>query len=312
MPESTAIPVERSRLSQYCIAIAVAGLRTVGLSKPAIKLQNSLNRRALGEIVEAVAERCSAYMNSLGTVRGLVTYVRCYFPRRQGCVLIQVKAPGLRSPLIIRAAPPDVKVFEQVYVDRHHNMDEPESPRLIIDAGAHIGCVSAALAARFPESTIFAIEPDAANYTLLCRNVAPYPNVFPIRAAVWHRPEVLSISNPEAEPWAFRMRQVLPGESDGTVGITIGEFLKWTGAPEIDILKVDIEGAERELFAAPDAKKWIACVREIRLELHDRIVPGCEEAVERAIALSPAQFSRSTIGEYVVFRRTRAQAERHG
>ena len=41
----------------------------------------------------------------------------------------------------------------------------------------------------------------------------------------------------------------------------------------VDLLKVDIEGAEREVFASPAA--WIERVGVIIIELHDRFVRGC-------------------------------------
>ena len=54
----------------------------------------------------------------------------------------------------------------------------------------------------------------------------------------------------------------------------------------IDLLKMDIEGGEREVFA--DSGEWIDSIDQIAIELHDDIHPGCRAAVERATA----QFSR--------------------
>lgn len=49
---------------------------------------------------------------------------------------------------------------------------------------------------------------------------------------------------------------------------------------EVDILKLDIEGAEREVLNHCD--RWIDRVKVIVAELHDRFAPGCREAWERA------------------------------
>jgi hypothetical protein len=46
------------------------------------------------------------------------------------------------------------------------------------------------------------------------------------------------------------------------------------------VLKVDIEGAEREVFADPSA--WIDRVGVIIVELHDRFRTGCSRAFYRA------------------------------
>jgi hypothetical protein len=50
-----------------------------------------------------------------------------------------------------------------------------------------------------------------------------------------------------------------------------------TGIECIDLLKMDIEGAEREVF---ESGEWISRVGAIAIELHDHIKPGCRLAVE--------------------------------
>ena len=293
---------QRSRFSRFCTSLLIGGLSAIGLRQAAAKVGNSLSRRRFSDVLETVTERCGAYMKSLGPARGFVTYVRCMYPRGHRRVLIKVRAPDLEWPLTLRATPPDVRVFEQVYVDRLHEVDVPWEPKLIVDAGAHIGCVTAALAAKFPQSTILALEPDSDNFGLLCENVTPYRNVVPIRAAVWHKPAVLLISNPESESWTFQMRPLSQGESGTTIGLTVSELLKWSGM-DIDILKLDVEGAEREIFSTAGSEGWLEHVRQIRVELHDRTVPGCELAMEKAIAEPEHRFSKSISGEYTILQR---------
>jgi hypothetical protein len=53
--------------------------------------------------------------------------------------------------------------------------------------------------------------------------------------------------------------------------------MRETGIETIDLLKVDIEDGEEEVFAARD---WIKKVRIIAIELDDRIRPGCRSVVE--------------------------------
>jgi Methyltransferase FkbM domain len=66
-------------------------------------------------------------------------------------------------------------------------------------------------------------------------------------------------------------------------GITISTLLREQGLSRIDLLKVDIEGAERELFEGD--RGWLAVTRTVLIELHDRTKPGCEEAFLRAARL---------------------------
>jgi FkbM family methyltransferase len=238
------------------------------------------------------------YLTSLGIMRGTAAYVICNFSKNADKA-VHIKIRELRSPLMLRARTADVAVFEQVYVDRSHDVETSSDPHLIIDGGAHIGCVTVFLASRFPSAMILALEPEPSNFAILCENVAAYPNVTPIRAALWSKPTIVTVENPEADSWMFRMRQGASAESELTVGLTLDELLRWCGASKIDILKLDIEGAEKDLFDA--AGVWLNCVQQIRVELHDRLVPGCREAIERATKRH--RFLWETSGEYVILRR---------
>jgi Methyltransferase FkbM domain len=51
------------------------------------------------------------------------------------------------------------------------------------------------------------------------------------------------------------------------------------GIDSVDLLKVDIEGAEKEVF---ESCPWISKVRVLAIELHDRVRIGCSLAVKTA------------------------------
>jgi hypothetical protein len=48
----------------------------------------------------------------------------------------------------------------------------------------------------------------------------------------------------------------------------------------IDLFKIDIEGAEKEVF---ESCTWQGRVGTIVIELHDRFKPGCSAAVKNAL-----------------------------
>ena len=68
----------------------------------------------------------------------------------------------------------------------------------------------------------------------------------------------------------------------------------------IDILKIDVEGAERAIFERKPA--WLSRVRALLIETHDQFVPGCSQAVFDA--LSSYQYDRVIRGDVdiVLFR----------
>jgi hypothetical protein len=51
-------------------------------------------------------------------------------------------------------------------------------------------------------------------------------------------------------------------------GYTMTEILDYSGFKRVDLLKVDIDGAERELFSMRDLS-WLACVDAIAIEFHE-------------------------------------------
>lgn len=63
------------------------------------------------------------------------------------------------------------------------------------------------------------------------------------------------------------------------------------------IVKIDIEGAERQVFTTHT--DWLERVGVVILELHDHIVAGCDEAVSQAVA--DHDFIRFEDDEHTIF-----------
>jgi FkbM family methyltransferase len=242
-----------------------------------------------------------AYRKSLGAQRGTKLYIQLHLRRYRAGSIVSLQIDPKAPPLMLRAGTVDVSVFEQVFVHRQYDFEVDASPDLIIDGGAHIGCTSVFFALKFPRAVIYSIEPATDNFALLQQNLAAYRNSIPLRAALWSKPAFLAIADASAESWTFRVAEtngVRPANE--VLAMTIGEIVNWTGAEVIDILKLDIEGSEKEIFAV-NPQQWMSRVRNLAVELHDRFLPGCEEALQTAIA--PYRFSKSINGECTVLRR---------
>ena len=63
--------------------------------------------------------------------------------------------------------------------------------------------------------------------------------------------------------------------------ITMDTLMRENGIESIDFLKIDIEGAEVEVF---ETYPWIKKVRVIAIELHDRVRFGCSSIVKSALS----------------------------
>jgi FkbM family methyltransferase len=170
---------------------------------------------------------------------------------------------------LIQLAEKEIKLMEYL-IDK-------ESEVIIVDLGAYIGSTSIAFSRLFPNAKIISVEPNHDNYRLLKFNTAAYPNIQTINGAI-------SVSNGEA---------VLFDRKTGSMGYTVISEPQDTTKPlkmhtikkyrledivdvkKVAIVKIDIEGSEKELFQKSASLKKIPIVF---VELHERIIAGCKNA----------------------------------
>lgn len=150
-----------------------------------------------------------------------------------------------------------------------------QNVKCIVDAGAYVGYQTLYFSKKFPHATIFAIEPEVSNYKQLIKHTSSVTNVVTINAAVWSTKELVSLKNRNTGNWGFTVTN--EGDRD-TKTVTLHEIIKQSPNGVIDVLKIDIEGAERELFLHK-TEEWLPNVRMIIAELHDRIYPDCSKVV---------------------------------
>lgn len=196
--------------------------------------------------------------------------------------LFEVQRPGVRHPFWLRLRTSDLPTYDQIFVHQEYDFRATEPLQTIVDAGANIGLTSIFLANRYPDAKIVAIEPEASNFELLKKNVAPYANVVPVHAALWCRNEPVSVVDPGLDKWGFMTVNGDAGGSSGAAtchdveGLTVDRIMHLHGLARIDLLKVDIEGAEKEVFQ--DSSRWIDRVDALIVELHDRMKSGCSRS----------------------------------
>lgn len=237
-------------------------------------------------------------MLCFGVPRGLFlgTVVRL-LPGLRGRT-VRARVPGSRAGLLVRLGTSDVEVFVQVYLWLEYEQDFAVAPGVIVDAGAYTGLSTAFFATRYPDATIVAIEPDGGNFGMLARNTASFPNVHLVQAALWSQTGTVSLEDPGDGAWGIRLAGVATPDAAACAGmrgtgvraVTVPEIMREHDLRGIDLLKVDIEGSEMEVFSHADA--WIGSVNAISIELHDRFRPGCSSAFFKAVEDFPVRSQR--------------------
>jgi FkbM family methyltransferase len=191
--------------------------------------------------------------------------------------------PGVEHPLYARPGTTDLYVFSNVFGRRQHAVDLGFEPKVILDLGANVGYTAVDFALRYPDARILAVEPEPSNLALRRTNVAAFPPVDVVEGAVWPHSGSLELDDPGTGHWGIRVR---PG-SGSVRALTVPELVERAGAPA-DLVKVDIEGAELDLFS--EKTEWLADTRAVVVEFHDATRPGCKQAGESALARAGLPF----------------------
>jgi len=138
-----------------------------------------------------------------------------------------------------------------------------DNVRVIVDCGANIGITSLFLAARYPRAKILSVEPHPENFTLLKTNVETVPRILPIRDCVTGTPQSAVRFTADQAAWGNRIST----DSHGVLvpAITIDQLCEQNGIEKIDLLKLDIEGAEAQVL---ENGTFLARTDHIIVELH--------------------------------------------
>lgn len=222
----------------------------------------------------------------LSHARSVATYgVRNWLAMVSRGPVLRLRTPHARYPLECRRGTSDLSVFRQVLINQEY-ASVAGKPKFILDCGANVGYTSAYFLTRYPQAEVVAVEPDPGNFKLLVRNLAPYGNrARAFRGAVWSHSTRLSMAAPDYRgggEWARQVRECGPDEPDTFPAFGMCDLLRMAGWNRVDLLKMDIEGAEAVVFAH-GREEWIDRVGVMAVELHDDTTFGpATEIVSRA------------------------------
>ncbi len=211
--------------------------------------------------------------------------------------IVKIKIPNIKRCLQLRAQTSDIPTFLQIFKDKDYDILMNINPKLIIDGGANVGYASVFFANKFPKAKIIAVEPEESNFQILKENTASYQNIELIKSGIWNKDTYLKVKDIGLGRWGMTVEEVNSKEPGSFKAVTIGQLLKCSGNKEIDILKLDIEGAEKEVFL-DTYEEWLSKVNLLIIELHDRIKPGCSETFYSAIR--KYHFNQTQKGENII------------
>jgi FkbM family methyltransferase len=155
-----------------------------------------------------------------------------------------------------------VVALGEVLVDGDYDIVVEPEPTTIVDLGSNAGQASMFLRDRYPRASIIAVEADPQIAALTARNLGQDATV--VSAAVSDHDGSATLTRVTGSSWASTLLS-MSGDSHGTErlevrAVTLGTLLREQGLGEVDLLKVDVEGAELIALTSDDALAQVRCV----------------------------------------------------
>ncbi len=199
----------------------------------------------------------------------------------EGNLLKLVMRNPVRGEVILRERGSDILTFTEVIQQEVYReaVTAVRDCQTVIDLGANIGLASRYFADHFPNCKILAVEPNPGTYEVLLLNVerlVANRRCRTLRAAVWSSEKILTggaLDDPNHfSAFAVHESADASGE-DSIAGWPMSKIIADSGFERVDLLKVDIEGAEVALFTGN--VNWLQQVRTIAIEFHDNSREEC-------------------------------------
>lgn len=163
-------------------------------------------------------------------------------------------------------------LFEEIFLGNEYLVKLPRRDPLIVDCGANIGCATLYFKLHYPDARIIAIEPNPFCFEMLKRNVEVngLKNVSLLQAACANSSGTTTFHvNTTFSPMSSAL-----GNRDSknkTVPVEV-RLVKLSDSihEDVDLLKLDIEGGEWEVFADLVASGKLARIHRMAIEYHHR------------------------------------------
>ncbi len=174
-------------------------------------------------------------------------------------------------PIVMRPASNDNYTFKEIIVDDAYGavVERVNNAKYVLDLGANIGLASVFFARYWPEMHVVCVEPDKGNSILLETNLAPLLKTGRAAlclGAVWGQSGSVGLSDLErGHVNQFSCHDLQAGEL-GVPAYTIDELIRIHGLPRVDLLKMDVEGAEVNILTGDTS--WLDLVNAIAIEFH--------------------------------------------
>jgi len=169
-------------------------------------------------------------------------------------------------------------------------------PKIILDVGG-VGMSAIWLSLLYPEAIIYRLEPNPSNFEIGVINALNMPNIRQFNVGLWNKNTLLQMCNMVTDDWggdwpfkdehgndnsqqqAFFTKDKADGECESKAAesinvVLLSDFMHLMSIDRFDIIKMDIESAEQQVFSGdPGIKKIVQETKIFVAETHERFTP---------------------------------------
>jgi FkbM family methyltransferase len=191
---------------------------------------------------------------------------------------ISITTPLFEKKVVLRMNNSDLVIFLGTFLHGDSWLENRFEPKTILDLGANIGITALQFIRQFPQATIIAVEPNDDSFRVLQHNIGGQNNIRAVKKVIQSQKGYCKIDNPSDLAMAFRFEKANSTEGEVIEGTTVEALLEEARAEPPVLVKMDIEGAERDIFLSQCG--WMKEVDAILVEPHG---PGTGNIVTKKL-----------------------------
>jgi len=178
-------------------------------------------------------------------------YLRGFARKHKDLELITTITRGIIMNLTLKDAVQYMLFIDDVYEPHETSLwlNYSKNSSTIIDIGANVGYYSLLAASVNKAARIISFEPISKTYNRFVENIEmnSYKNITAVRNAVSNKSETIRINLGNENNWgmsSINQHDYLSGSYEDIESVTLDEYVKNNCINGVDLIKIDIEGAE--------------------------------------------------------------------
>lgn len=218
----------------------------------------------------------------------------------EGSGYFRIKMGGVLNRIYFRPYTSDTPLIHSIFLwEKEYDVDvDADRFDAVLDLGANIGLFCILFANRFPGKKILAVEPESDNYKLLKKNTQKDTNIVTEKCGIWWRRSNLKLFD-HGSNYGFTVAEAKSDDERDLIGVDIDNLCRKFDISGNLLVKMDIEGTEKNLFEHIGDAQWINRTSYLIVEIHDKEESDlykniCNEMNKRG-------YTKTVKGENVVF-----------